>query len=291
MKADDAMATVVASMIEQIADGGDTWTMPWNTLATLPRNGVTGKNYRGGNIMSLLSTQLYRGYESLEWATYKQWQSVEGQVTKGAKAAWIIVWKPIENKADPDKKRMFARAYPVFNRDVVDGAPPAPEGERTLDAHLFFDAIPAKIVEGSPAYAPELDVVMMPKIDNCTSDDHYHSILAHELGHWTGHHSRLNREQSTIDRDKYAIEELIAELSAAFTLHHLRSELDLPIMPAARFDHAAYLRHWVAQLKAKPSILWSVASKAQAATDHLLSYSTTVDTEEDTDATAQLQAV
>jgi antirestriction protein ArdC len=290
MKADDAMATVVASMIEQIADGGDTWTMPWNTLATLPRNGVTGKNYRGGNIMSLLAMQLHRGYTSLEWAGYNQWQTVGGQVQKGAKAAWILIWKPVPSKADPDKEVIFASALKVFNRDQVEGAPPAPDVEQPLDARQFFEAVPARYTEGAPAYAPSLDVVLMPKVSEFDSIDHYYSVLAHELGHWTGHPSRLNREQSTTDREKYALEELIAELSCAFTLHHLRTEAGVAIMPAERFDHAAYLRSWIGQLKAKPSILWSVASKAQAATDHLLSYSRPT-TEENDDAPAQLQTV
>jgi len=51
-----------------------------------------------------------------------------------------------------------------------------------------------------------------------------------------------------------------------------------------RPDHAQYLKHWVAQLRSDPSILWSVASKAQAATDHLMTYSAAVEAEEEDQA-------
>ena len=291
MKADEAMSTVVDSLINQMADGADTWTMPWNVMATMPRNAITGANYRGGNVMSLLCTQLARGYTSLEWATYKQWQSVGGQVNKGAKAAWIIVWKPIEKVGDDGevRQRMMARAYAVFNRDVISGDVPAPPEQLTILSNEFFDAVPARIVEGAPAYAPSMDVVFMPKRIEFTSIDHYHGVLAHELAHWTGHSSRLDRDQSGgFGSPDYAREELVAELSSAFTLHLLHNEIGTPIMPAERLDHAAYLKHWIAQLKEKPSLLWTVASKAQAATDHLLSYSNHArhTTEETADAAA-----
>ena len=91
--------------------------------------------------------------------------------------------------------------------------------------------------------------------------------LAHELAHWTGHPDRLARTYGKrFGDDAYAAEELVAELSAAFTC----ALLGIPTQ--ARTDHAPYLAHWCRVLKADPSILWSIASKAQASTDHLATY-------------------
>ena len=93
-----------------------------------------------------------------------------------------------------------------------------------------------------------------------------HATLAHELAHWTGHRERLDRDLTgRYGDDSYAMEELIAEMSAAFTC------AEVGIAPAIRDDHAPYLAHWLRVLRAEPRHLWSVASAAQAA-DHLATY-------------------
>ncbi len=108
----------------------------------------------------------------------------------------------------------------------------------------------------------------MPLWDAFDSTGDAYATLAHELGHWTGHSTRLGREYGKRFGDHaYAAEELVAELSSAFTC----ATVGLSTVP--RTDHASYLAHWLMMLRETPSLLFSVASKAQAATDYLAAYS------------------
>ena len=170
-----------------------------------------------------------------------------------------------------------ALGFVVFNIAQVDGLPEPPFGgpdplvatdEFAPEAMCaMLDAVPAQRAAGTPSYSPALDRVMMPPIEIFVSPLAYYATLAHELVHWTGHSSRLNRELSTrFGGEAYAVEELIAELGAAFTCHSYGVDV------ADRPDHAQYLSSWCSVLRANPSVLWTVASKAQAALDELESY-------------------
>ena len=110
----------------------------------------------------------------------------------------------------------------------------------------------------------------MPPFDAFNTAADAYATLAHELGHWTGHPTRLNRSFGKRFGDHaYAAEELVAELSAAFTC------AVVGIDTVARTDHAGYLAHWCQLLRQQPAVLWTVAAKAQAATDLLASYQPT----------------
>ncbi len=286
MKAADVMADIVDRLIIEIESGAQQWRMPWNTATGLPHNAVTGNAYRGANILALWLEAITSGYTSSGWATYKQWQSIDAQVRKGETGTRLIRW--VEKKRNDDTAdasttndddqtgtRLVPVAFSVFNLAQCDTATStvtvqlAPRHEGNF-AH-FFDAVPAVIRWGTghPCYLPERDEIRMPEWEAFTTTAAGHATLAHELGHWTGHASRLDRDLTgRFGDDSYAIEELIAEMSAAFTC------AEVGIVPAIRDDHAPYLAHWLRVLKAEPRHLWSVASSAQAATDHLAIYST-----------------
>lgn len=283
MNAHDLMAKITERMIADIEAGAGQWTMPWNAAAGLPHNAVTKKAYRGGNVLALWFAQQDQGYPTAEWATYNAWRDVEAQVRKGQHGQQIVFWDFTRQKVDPAtgelKRAPFARMYTVFNAAQVDGyeQPVIPEvvTDEVLDA--WFEKIPARIGTGSPKYKPVADEIEMPEPGQFHSVPDYYATLAHELAHWTGHESRLNRQfGAKFGSDGYAAEELVAELSAAFTCGLL------DITPAKRSDHASYIGSWIRVLRADPSILWSVASKAQAATDHLVGYH--ADTKTETDA-------
>lgn len=286
MKAADVMADIVDRLIAEIENGAAEWRMPWNTATGLPHNAVTGNAYRGGNIIALWIEALTCGYTSAGWATYKQWQSVDAQVRKGERGTRLIRW--VEKKADGEtskvadtpvggdakRGRLIPVSFSVFNIAQCDTVAntvtvdPTPRHEGNF-AH-FFDAVPATIRwgTGNPCYLPDLDEVRMPEWEAFHTTAAGHATLAHELAHWTAHPSRLDRDLTgRYGDDSYAMEELIAEMSAAFTC------AEVGIAPAIRDDHAPYLDHWLRVLKAEPRHLWSVASTAQAATDHLASYS------------------
>ena len=290
MKAIDIMTEVVTELVAQIEAGASDWSMPWRRMpAGLPINATTGVAYRGGNVIAL-SLAAANGNWPNRWATYKQWESVGAQVRKGERATRGIRWnvKPGETITEVDADTgeavtlqtadvvTWARSFVVFNSAQVDGDPnpPTPPAwtplERDQRAEAFFDAVPAVVRwgAGSPCYRIAADDVVMPHFDAFTTPAAAYGTLAHELGHWTGHASRLGRTFGRRCGDHaYAAEELVAELSAAFTCALVG------IDTVARTDHAAYLAHWCQMLRAQPAILWSVAAKAQAATDHLATYS------------------
>lgn len=274
MKADEVMSSVVAELITTIEAGAGEWVMPWTGVhARLPYNHTTTIGYRGGNVVALWMTQMARAYPTAAWATYKQWASIDCQVRKGERGVHLVKWSQIERVDQSGELRsmMIPNAFVVFNAAQVDGLPAdPPPAPRVLEHYEFTDMAfrtGAKVVPGRPAYSPALDVVMMPPPDAFNSDDDWLSTWAHELAHWTGHPSRLNRTFGKRFGDEtYAAEELVAELSSAFTC------AEYGIVPGVRSDHASYLANWIAMLKADASILWTVASKAQAATDHLFSY-------------------
>ena len=261
--------------------------MPWTHDGTygVPRNTLTGQTYRGGNVLALWAVSARQGWGH-EWATFKQWQKIGATVRKGERGTHCIYWnvKPAETTTDVDPdtgdevtlttgpRVRWARAFVVFNAAQVDGyastatVQSEPEPCEVAD---WFARIPADVVwgGGNPCFIPSQDRVLMPSAAAFTTEAARWGTLAHELGHWTGHPDRLARVYGKrFGDDAYAAEELVAELSAAFTC----ATLGIPTQP--REDHAPYLAHWCRVLKADPSIMWSIASKAQAATDHLVSY-------------------
>ena len=277
--------TTTAAIVTAIENGAGQWHMPWSAVGVgFPVNPTTGKRYRGGNVLTLMATALDAGYGSGEWATYKQWASVEAQVRKGERGTGCVWWNvntPTMTIDDDNQSggmvelhgrpRFMARTFVVFNAAQVDGHEPAPvmcdSVEQIDTAQQFFAAIGADVEhrnEGRAYYSPTRDLIVLPPRDSFTDAPAYYATSAHEHGHWTGHTERLGRDLTgRYHENAYAVEELIAELSAAFTC------AVLGLSPTPRPDHAQYLAHWLDVLRADPKALHSIAGKAQAATDHL----------------------
>lgn len=286
--ATDRMAEVTARIVAQIEAGASSWDMPWRAMpaAGWPTNALTGNRYTGGNVLNLAFESWERGYTSPRWATFKQWHEMGAHVRKGERgsvgfyANTRTVEREMENVETGETELVECRApfwkhFHVFNAAQVDDDPAAESPrvfdplERDAHAESWFGHVPADIRwgAGNPCYRPAVDQVCMPEFDAFNSASDAYATLAHEFGHWTGHTSRLAREYGKRFGDaKYAAEELVAELSAAFTC------TTVGIDTVARTDHASYLGHWVRMLREDPRILFSVASKAQAATDYLASF-------------------
>lgn len=290
MKAQQIFDQLVERLIHQIETGAGQWAMPWRQIPDLgiPTNATTRTAYRGTNILLLMFAQLDAGHTTAQWATYRQWQTLGAQVRKGETGTGCVRWvtNSDHDNSDPDdekvrRRRMIPVGFTVFNRDQVDNPPPLDTVDHIEppDTETWFDNIPARIEWGRPAacYIPAFDRVEMPAWDAFHTSDDAHATLAHELAHWTGHRSRLGRTFGTIKGDDaYALEELTAELSAAFTCAHL----GLATVDRSN-DHATYLASWCRVLRAQPNILWTVTSNAQAATDYLAAYTTTDDVDVD----------
>ncbi len=283
----DLYAEVTQRIISALAQGVRPWACPWtaqaSTLARPMRH--TGESYRGINVLLLWSTAQERGYQQNTWLTYKQAEALGGQVRKGERGAMVVFagrLTPVdtpgaeEDAAEPAKARgvAFLRSYTVFNVEQLDGLPAAVAGlsvehpQVTPDerAEAFFAATGARVQHGGNRafYAPGPDVVQLPEPSAFKHAAVYAATKAHELAHWTGHPQRLAREFGKRFGDAaYAVEELVAELCAAFVC------ADLQIGTERREDHADYVADWLKVLQGDSRAIFTAAAQAQRAADYL----------------------
>ena len=281
----DVYSRVTSQIINAIEQGVNNWRMPWHTsgkFAFSPINVTSKKLYRGINTVCLWVAAQAKGYERGEWGTYQQWQERGAQVRKGEKATLVVFWKFANNTAETDddtpksgSRLLFTRGYSVFNAAQVDGYTPTadvdtPIEQRIESAEQFFTRINARVVHlGNRAfYSPDTDTITLPPFAAFFTPMDYYSTRAHETGHWTAKADRCNRELGKRFGDNaYSVEELVAELTAAFTLAHLG------LSSEPRPDHAQYIASWLRVLKADKRAIFTAASKAQQAADYMIQMS------------------
>ena len=272
------------AIIDAMKTAGTGWTKNWAPRGgKAPTSISTGKPYNGINVLILGMANMAHGYSSNEYGTFKAWKNKACCVGKGEKAAAYIVWygsgtRQVANDDGTEETKHWksAKVSAVFNAEQVDGYTPSDIGDVSapiVEADTAMDKLAHSVgadvrnVDLAKAfYVPSADYVNMPRIDQFDSAEGYACTLGHELTHWTGHVSRLDRNlnQGKWSNDNYAFEELVAELGSAF----LAASLGISIEP--RDDHAKYINGWIKQLKDKPSSLMSAASKAQHAATYLL---------------------
>lgn len=249
-----------------------------STVNGLPYNPTTGKAYRGGNRVMLWIAGMVNHFEDNRWMTYKQAMAVGAQVRKGEKSIPLrYVMFPNGQEAESaaivqpwmDKPRTFF--FNVFNAEQVEGLPPPPKRPETTP-HLRIERCEqlvkdsgAVVVHGAnvPHYAPRADKIGMPYPERFVSSEAYYAALTHELAHWTGHETRLNRDLSgAFGSESYAREEVFAELAS----HILGVELEIGHDPT---QHAAYIHHWIKIAKEDPSFVYTAAASAEKICDFL----------------------
>ena len=282
----DLYAEITQKLVAQIeADPGKP-KMPWRRSDAplwLPVNALTQRPYRGINVVALWAAAEHAAFGSNVWATYKQWQELGAQVRKGETSSLIVKYGEYEVEPDAeaendDGKRLYLRAYNVFNARQVDGyaLPEAPPdlGPVARIAHVeaFVANTGARIEVGGDRafYRPSTDTIHMPDeglFTGTDSMDRHQAFLAvecHELTHWTSHPSRLDRQLGKRFADKqYAAEELVAEIASAMLCASLGITQDV------RPDHAQYLAHWVAIMKSDSKAVFTAAAAAARAVDYL----------------------
>ena len=181
--------------------------------------------------------------------------------------------------AEVETEIPFMKGYTVFNAEQIDGlpahfyatVPPLNQDIEPLDAvERFFASTKATIQHGgsSAFYSPARDFVQMPDLPDLPTfrdRESFYAVLAHEMTHWTRHESRLDRDlgRKRFGDAGYAMEELVAEIGAAFLC------ADLGITPETRDDHAAYIQSWLKVLKGDKRAIFTAASHAQKAADFL----------------------
>ncbi len=278
---------ITNQIVEAIEAGAGTFTMPWHRDAAeaLPINALTGNSYNGINVLALWIAAMRRDYRTAYWASYRQWRQLDAQVRKGEKGSVVVFYKRTELDAsggsvdgDKPKDLLVARSTYVFNADQVEGwQPPEPDlvdkTESLANVDGFVSATAADIQTGGSeaSYSPRIDQIRMPDRERFTGSETigateaYYATLLHELTHWTGHSTRLARDLSSrFGQDAYAMEELIAELGAAF----LCAELQISNQP--RSDHAAYIASWLHVLDEDSRAIFLAAAKANEAKQYLM---------------------
>jgi antirestriction protein ArdC len=285
----DLYSEITDRIVAELEEGQFPWVQPWNAEHTacaigLPKNASTAKCYSGINILILWGAVIEHGFASQSWLTFKQAKALGGTVRKGEHGEVIcyvdrFIPKDAERNAAENGEEIasipFLKRYRVFNADQCDGLPddivkvaaPLPEREVIPRAENLAKATGASMrIGGDRAfYSPSLDYVQVPPQPAFADQINYYRTLFHELGHWTGHSSRLDRDQSGRRKtSSYAREELVAELTAAFTC------ASLDIVPTVR--HCDYLGTWLEVLKDDKRAIFRAASQASKAADYLLAF-------------------
>lgn len=290
----DIHQQVTDTIIQQLEAGTVPWHKPWKQGGstnrnknftpnyTLPRNFTTGNRYKGVNILLLWGSADKQQFGSNQWASFKQWQAKEEAVRKGEKGTMIVYYDTIIREIDGEEKKIpFIKSSVVFNREQLasfeqqEGEPETPIPnlvERVEHVHEFIENTKAVIehIEPRAYYSRTFDKINMPPPElfvgtpTCTPTEAYYSTLLHELTHWSGSPQRLDRTKGKrFGDDKYAAEELVAELGAAFLCAELQITLE------EKGDHAAYIDHWLKVLKEDKHCLFTAASGASKAVDYL----------------------
>ena len=275
----DLYRRITSQITELMQQHGSDWTRPWTTAEGGPLNALTGDNYKGINTLLLNLEAGVNGYRKPYWATFKQWRMKGGSVRKGQKGTLCVFYKPIAINQPNEELRTIPvmNHFFLFNADQVEGIElPETEVSEALEGrnHVvddFLNCTGAAIYEtGSRAfYSPAKDHICIPPFSAFSSSEMFYSTLLHELSHWSGHPSRLNRKEGMQGRfgsSAYAMEELVAELASAFL------SIQLKVSHEPRKDHAQYLNSWIKVLGQDPKAFSSAVSKAQRVADYLIEF-------------------
>lgn len=296
----DLRQEITNQVIEMLEKGTAPWVRPWRLgELTGMLNATTNNHYQGINVCILQMAIRRSKQKDPRWMTYLQAQSKGWQVRKGEKGTKILVYLPprkILNKHDELEEKNMVVVWPtVFNVTQVVGDIPAYEPAKVtvFTAATAGEAIMkksgAKIAySGSEAYyTPLLDQITIPDRKKFKDAAGFYETAMHELVHWTGHKTRLDRHgitgRSVFGSVEYAREELVAELGAFF----ICAETGLPFNPK---NSGAYIQHWVRLLKRDKKEIFKAASQAARAADFLLNRTKTKVSVKDTSAVVQKKA-
>lgn len=310
-KLTDARQALFDALLADMEREGSRWVKEWS-FPHPPMNGVTGEGYGPRNTAMLMYAMRDGGFRDPRFATFKMASDKGCHIIKGSHGYPIERWKrmlvsrtdPTARLKQPKTKEEWdiALANPEYKAEprcvgtfTVFNAEQMENTENLVSVECFKPIEPDRVADGlvkaSPCpvietpndeafYLPGADKVYVPQRNQFTSVESFCRTLLHEMGHSTGHPSRLDREQCGLkqNRQKYAFEELIAELSSVFTANAIGLDLrgvdDDKSLSGDEVDamsnSAAYLKGWASELKDPGGELLKAATRASKATDYLV---------------------
>lgn len=280
---------VAKLLIEQIERGTAPFQKPWESTTELPHNPTTGRRYRGINALYLFA----QGYVDPRWLTYRQAQELGAQVRRGATGTPIQYWQFAEERVARDERgqtikdgsgstvkvqaklsrpRVFHAV--VFNAEQIDGLPARAPRVLNWDPLERAEALlrdSGARIEHAPRdrafYRLSTDSIHLPERTQFSTHDRYYATAFHELGHWTGHATRLGRDLAhPFGSEAYAREELRAEIASLLLGQELAIGHD-------HQNHASYVASWVSMLKRDPLELMRAAADAEKISTYVLGLS------------------
>lgn len=287
---------VANQIIESLEAGTAPWLKPWEPgtgNGQVPYNPITGKRYRGINALYLMLNQS----DDNRWLTYKQAQSMDAQVRKGEKGTTIQYWKfheeqikqdntgkpvldeqgnPLKVQVNLERPKVFYAT--VFHASQIDNIPELitkePDWSLIERAEKLLLNSGATIIHSEADrafYRLSTDSIHLPPKDQFKSAANYYATAIHELGHWSGHPSRLDRDLGhPFGSDAYAKEELRTEIASML----LGAELGIGHDPS---QHTAYIKSWIQVLEDEPLEIFRASADAEKIVNHLCSLEQTQD--------------
>jgi antirestriction protein ArdC len=279
----DIYEMVTNLIIERLESGVIPWQMPWKTEIGLPQNMVYKKVYKGLNFWLLLT--VIDKFNSPFFLTFNQVNELGGHILKGEKGFPVVFWKILEseNKDGGIDQIPFLRYYTVFNIKQTGGIDESKIPTSEAYDHEFEPIVMAeelikywsdrpviRLNQTHSFYSPVGDFIGVPDPRTFFHDEQYYSTLFHESIHATGHVSRTGRHEKFPDHkfgsQDYSLEELVAEMGAAYLCHITG------IQNSTIDNNAAYIKSWIGKFKEDKKMLLSAASMAQKAADYILEH-------------------
>ena len=278
------------SLLESMENDPGAWQKGWFSFSHIPENGATGKRYRGLNVLFLYGAAKKKGFEDPRWVTYNQAHDLGATIKGGEKASSVFFYREYDKatKRDFDPKtiadlpedeqlayreenvRNVLKYSAVFNAEQCENFPKlerkemSPEEQekrnRRCETIINHSAAPIHTDGGDSAYYnPATDSIHLPRFNSFKTVQDFYATALHEIAHSTGHESRLNRDLSgAFGSQKYALEELRAELSSVF----MQVDLGIDLSGAEVKNHAAYLRSWLTSIQDDPQAFYKAATDA-----------------------------
>ena len=275
-----AYEVIADRIIEALDQGQVPWRKPWSLKPGMHPQSLTGRPYRGINALVLGLSP----FADPRWLTYRKAVELGGHVRRGQKSTPVVLWKPFEREVENDdgktevKTFWLLRYYSVFNVEQCDGLELAAiETPKPFDPIAAAENIIADMPNRPPMshdggnqayYVPALDSVHLPPRAAFDEAGEYYSTVFHELGHSTGHRTRLGRHGletgiAPFGSATYSKEELAAEFAAAFLCNEAGIESTID-------NSAAYVQGWAKKLRTDKRLVVTAASQGQRAADYVL---------------------